>query len=466
LEKKKRVAPFYEERKAFILRKENKSMARSISPSMAVRFFVILSVATLSVQVTGAQATPAEGWTKTYGIEVSTELAYSVIQTSDGGYVMAGQTPSPYPGGAWLVRVDSNGNAQWNKTYSGKGARIAYSVIQTSDLEGYAIVGKAISSGSGWDAYFVRIYPDGGQWVTDHSYDGGTDYDEARSVIQTSDEGFAIVGSKSPPNRIWLIKTDFAGFAQWNKTYPSGAGSSPDLVYNGYSVVQISDGGYVIAGELYTPDSGSGILLIKTDSDGNQLWLRRYGSTSEDIQGYGGYVIQTNDGGYAIAGSAHSAILGHGIDFWLIKTDANGTKQWYQTYHCSYEEWACSVVQTNDGGYAIAGTIGTRQYNDQTDGVWLIKTDLNGNAQWNKTYLNTGPDHASSLVQTNDGGYAIAGWTRESANQSVSAGMDFWLIKTDYLGMIPEYPSFVIPLVLITITMATTALTKKRLRAH
>lgn len=145
-------------------------------------------------------------------------------------------------------------------------------------------------------------------------------------------------------------------------------------------------------------------------------WSRAYGGTSND---FAESVVQTVDGGYVIAGSTRSYGAGND-DFWLVKTDASGNAQWNKTYGGTEIEQDGSVVQTTDGGYAIAGW--TESYGDN---AWLVKTDVNGNAQWNKTYGGIGSCSARSLVQTVDGGYALAGYSYGGGN------MNFWLAKAE-----------------------------------
>jgi len=138
-------------------------------------------------------------------------------------------------------------------------------------------------------------------------------------------------------------------------------------------------------------------------------------------------LVQTGDGGYALAGYTESFGAGN-ADCWLVKIDANGNAQWNQTYGGTSYDAARALVQTGDGGYALAGytsSFGVGGYD-----CWLVKTDAAGNAQWNQTYGGKGIDWAIALVQTSDGGYALAGWT-----ESFGAGStDFWLVKTDASG--------------------------------
>jgi hypothetical protein len=174
-----------------------------------------------------------------------------------------------------------------------------------------------------------------------------------------------------------------------------------------------------------TPDGGLQRVLGLT---GQQVWNRTYGGTKDD-EAYS--LVQTGDGGYALAGQTNSSGAG-GYDAWLVKTDANGNMLWNKTYGGTGWDGATSLVQTGDGGYALAGQ--TNSFGAGSNDFWLVKTDANGNMLWNKTYGGTGDDGAYSLVQTGDGGYALAGYTKSSG----AGGYDAWLVKTDASGNIGE----------------------------
>jgi hypothetical protein len=207
-----------------------------------------------------------------------------------------------------------------------------------------------------------------------------------------------------------------SGFSQ---TY---GGANSDY---GYSVVATSDGGYAVAGYTYSYGAGnSDFWLVKTDASGTAIWNQTYGGTGSE---WGSSLIQTSDGGYAVAGSTLSFGAGSS-DVWLVKTDSIGNMQWNQTYGGTDFDYGYSVVQTSDGGYAIAGF--TESYGFGLDDFWLIKTASDGDAQWNQTYGGADSEQGYSLVQTIDGGYVIAGTT-----SSYGAGnSDFWLVKTDASG--------------------------------
>jgi hypothetical protein len=169
-----------------------------------------------------------------------------------------------------------------------------------------------------------------------------------------------------------------------------------------YSLIETSDGGYAIAGGYSLIDD---FWLVKIDEWGNIQWNRTCGGEKDD---HATSLVETSDGGYILAGCTES--FGQGDeDFWLVKTDADGNMQWNRTYGGSDSEKVYSMIQTSDGGYALAG-----------DGL-LVKTDAYGNMEWNRTIIEEGA-HALVLVQTSDGGYALAG--------------RLWLMKTDAYGNI------------------------------
>jgi len=350
------------------------------------------------------------------------DWARSVVQTSDGGYAIAGYTDSFGAGNEdfWLVKTDASGNHLWNKTFGGVDNEEAYSVIQTGD-GGYAITGYTKSfSIYGPDAWLVKTDASGNHlWNKTFT---GLHSDIARSVVQTGDGGYAIAGHTrvGASYDFWLVKTDASGNHLWNKTY---GGATNDF---GLSVVETSGGGYAIAG--WTDSFGSGYedaWLVRTDASGNHLWNKTYGGANNDIVGF---MIQTSDGGYAIAGGTQS-FGGGEEDFWLVKTDSNGNMQWNRTYRISSpnNERAWSVVQTSDGGYALAGHTWSyhpvEEYHHTDFGV--VRTDANGNPLWNMTIGGPDYDIAYSIIQTNDGGYAIAG---DLGFISPTGRADFWLV--------------------------------------
>src|SRR3989304_6093603 len=305
-----------------------------------------------------------------------------------------------------------------SRTYGGTSNDYARSVVQTRD-GGYAIVGGTQSYGAGnLDAWLVKTDWTGNvMWSKTY---GGAGDDEAYSVIETIYGEYALAGythsqGAGKPD-FWLAKTDGFGNLQWSRTYGGAGGDF------GESVVQTAEDGYAIAGRTDSLDTGNyDFWLVKTDSNGNAQWNRTYGVGNENIA-YS--VIQTQDGGYAVAGRGGTVSRSSGV---LLKTDSNGIQQWIKSYPKGYSSETYSVVQADDGGYALAGVSESYDPWMGGDDFYFVKTDFSGNVIWSKIYGGTGPDWAQSVVETGDGGNVLAGIT-----YSPGAGdADFWLVKTE-----------------------------------
>jgi predicted secreted protein len=208
-------------------------------------------------------------------------------------------------------------------------------------------------------------------------------------------------------------------------------------------VVQTSDGGFVLAGKW----------LVKTDGLGNLEWNQ----TFEDADRFSS-LVEVSDGGFVLAGDTRS-YGAESADFWLVKTNESGNMEWNQTYGGADFDRAHSLVQTSDGGYALAGvtlSFGAGEYD-----VWLVKTDASGNREWNRTYGGEVNDRAYSLVETSDGGFALAGETDSFG----AGGSDFWLIKTNEQG-VPEFPSWTILPLFLMVTLFVIYFKKKMFYQH
>ena len=371
---------------------------------LARLLIVLLATSLLASTILAAE--PELQWEKTFGGS-ERDYGWSVQQTSDGGYIIVGYTES-YGSGhedVYLIKTDSAGDSQWEKTFGGSDPDVGYSVQQTSD-GGYIIAGYTESYGAGnEDVYLIKTNSTGdSQWEKTL---GGSDGDYGRSVQQTSDGGYIIAGQTasygSGSSDVYLVKTDSTGNSQWERTF-----GGVYLDY-GFSVQQTSDGGYIIAGlTLLSLDQGSGeddAYLIKTDSMGNSQWEKTFGGLYLE---YGVSVQQTSDGGYIIAGYTESYGSGN-EDVYLIKTNSTGDSQWEKTLGGSDGDYGRSVQQTSDGGYIIAGQ--TASYGSGSSDVYLVKTDGAGNSQWEKALGGSNTDYAESVQQTSDGGYIIAGGT-------------------------------------------------------
>lgn len=369
----------------------------------------LLTITTLLllIMVGSGSATLSEEWNKTFRInENGHTLAKYVQQTSDGGYIVVGDftdSSGPISAGsfnAFIAKTDKKGDIQWKNTFGdSKSGYHAWSVYQTKD-NGYII---ACTRGPGVSkAFIVKVDKNGNEEWNKTLANNAI----ARSVLQTSDDGYILSGSKN--GDILLLKTDEKGTEEWNKTFGgSGIDSAKSLQIT-------SDSGYIIAGETRSFGEGvQNVWLVKTDMDGNKEWSKIF-SGKKGGRAFAESVIQTSDGGYVIAGLKDG-------DVWLIKTYQNGTEEWNKTIgEIEIGEKGNSVLQTLDGGYLIAGI----KVGDSNYGL-LIKTDSKGVEQWNKTFDGFGgEENKFELIQyTSDGGYIITGLTEETHK------FDAWLIK-------------------------------------
>ena len=388
--------------------------------------FITLLCVLLAFQYLPAQA-PDTLWTKTYGGS-DEDWSYSVQQTTDSGYIIVGYTYSYGIGNQdiWLIKTDASGDTLWTKTFGGGYIDYGRSVQQTAD-GGYILVGATESFGVSYSDIWLIKTNNSGDTLWTKTF--GREYaDRGYSVQQTTDGGFIITGyteSFGKGGDIWLIKTDASGDTLWTRMF---GGEHMD---RGYSVQQTADGGYVITGSMslyYSFDCD--VCLIKTDASGDTLWTRTYSGSEPD----GGFSVQqTTDGGYIIIGYTYS--FSAGCEAWLIKTDTFGDTLWTRTFGEGRAS-AKSVQQTSDGGYIITGY--KRPPGGTTGDLWLIKTDASGDTLWTKTFGGTRYDNGNAVQQTTDGGYIIVGVT-----DSFGAGWyDVWLIKTtpDPLFSINERP--------------------------
>jgi hypothetical protein len=340
-------------------------------------------------------------WTKTFG-GLENDEGFAVQQTSDGGYIITGYTESfgVGPRNVYLIKTYANGNTQWTRTYGGTDTDCGFSVQQSSD-GGYIIAGWTSSFGAGsYDVYLIKTNFNGDTLWTKTF---GWDYDEkSYSVQQTNDGGYIIVGyTGMPPQRdIYLIKTNAIGNRQWARTFQ--VGYADDV---GYSVQQTFDGGYIISG--YTGNQvNHDVYLVKTDTNGYVIWSNTVGGSNDD-QSFS--VQQTYDSGYIITGFTKSFGAGE-EDVYLIKTNANGDTLWTKTYGGAAKDIGRCVQQTIDGGYIIIGE--TWSFGAGENDFYLIRTNTNGNTLWTKTFGGSGQDGGYSVRQTSDQGYIITGTTR------------------------------------------------------
>ncbi len=353
--------------------------------------------------------------TKTFGGS-NYDFANSVIQTSDGGYLLGGSTRGFGNGGydIYLVKTDADGNEEWSETFGGTNDDGAYSILQTDD-GGYLLGGYTHFENEQSQMYLVKTDTNGNEeWSQTY---GGSGSEDGYSVIQTSDGGYLLGGDTTSfgnASQMYIVKTDANGNEEWSNDFGSGVGESA------YEVIQTSDDGYLVGGYTSNPNNVGfdNIYLVKTDTNGNEEWSQTYGGSS--LQVVAKSVIHTSDGGYLLGGYGRSNGSGR-YEMHIIKIDSNGSEEWSNAFGSG--NLAESVIQTSDGGYLLGGFSDSSGSND----MHLVKTDANGSEEWSKTFGGSDYDKANSVIQTSDGGYLLGGLTQSFGN----GAMDMYLVKTD-----------------------------------
>ncbi|MBW2122122.1 MAG: choice-of-anchor D domain-containing protein, partial [Deltaproteobacteria bacterium] len=374
-------------------------------------------------------------WAKTYGGSQH-DQAYSIHQTTDGGYIVAGQTLSFGASGSsdvWVLKLDQEGEIVWQKTYGDIYYDMAYSVEETFDESGspngYVVAGQRGSSpeeGTGVDLWVLRLDLDGNV-VWQKTY-GGENTDEAFSIQQTTDGGYMVGGLTfsfgAERSDSWVLKLDSDGQIVWQRTFGGARDDYASCVRETFDSTGASDG-YVVAGETNSFGPGAeGVWVIKLNPDGTVAWQKSYGGDNYE---YARSIRQTTDGGYIVAGG--TTTFGAGgppeSDFWVLKLDPTGGIMWQKSCGGEGDDRAHSICQTEDGGYIVAGK--TWSFGDYH---WLIlKLDQDGNISWQKAYVGYGSGRGCSVEQTADRGYIVGGGTGYAG--------DLLVMKLDSYGEIP-----------------------------
>jgi len=374
---------------------------------------IIVGIAATSMS---SSQPPEVDWERTFSGD-STDIAYSVQHTADGGYIYAGQTQSFGALGmdALVVKTDSLGYVDWYHLYGGTGTDKAYTIMQTVSGS-YIIVGFTTSSGAGGSDMYLAKLDSQGDTLWTRTY-GGVDVDRAHTALLTDDGGYILGGftrASGGVDGIYLVKTDGQGDTLWTRVY---VGCHDVNIWN---IQRTNDGGYVMAGDVELNGSSQyDYFLAKTNETGDTLWTRSFGGWDND---FGSSVQQSLDGGYIVAGWTLSFGAGSG-DIYVVKTDSLGDTLWTRTYGGIYAESATDIQNTRDGGYVIAGN--STSFGTFYSDLYLVKIDANGDTIWTLVYGGDDIECVYSLDQTIDGGYIIAGYTGNWGSLS-----DCWLVKT------------------------------------
>jgi hypothetical protein len=421
-----------------------------------------------------AQIVPSIQWQRTFGGNTNEEI-YGFLWSADeiliGGPSLSpvsGNKTSPTYGSSdyWFLRLDPNGNKTSENSFGGTGGDTLTCIKKTSD-QGYALGGVSTSTNSGtktsvrWgsgDYWLVRTDANGNQ-IWDASF-GGTSSEVLWSIDETQDGGFILAGTsasdangnKTTPrlgniggSDIWIVRVDTNGNKLWDKSF---GGTNVDDVHR---VLQLADGGFIIAGNSDSGISGnktnagyggSDYWLIRLDTDGNKLWERVYGGNSTEYL----YDLQQTTDGFILAGSSTSGVSGNkttanfgGQDFWIVRVDTNGVILWQKSFGGSASEEPNSAKQTLDGGFIVGGYSYSGLSGNKTSGnygvadCWVVRLDGAGNKLWDNSYGGTAYDFIAGISQTSDGGYLFGAFSNSgmSGNKTVAGygGDDAWIVK-------------------------------------
>ncbi len=359
------------------------------------------------------------------------------------------------------------GEVEWVKNFGGSGEETAQAIIATTD-GGYAILGFSnsmdgdiVGKTTAVNDYWLLKLDAAGNLEWNKTYGGSKD-DRGQSLAQTKDGGYILTGyamsddgdgsNNEGFHDNWILKLDASGHIEWEKSFGfSGHDHS-------YDIIQTQDGGFFFIGFLditaaradgydekgqFLTRHGVGEFWgTKIDAQGNVQWRNYFGGTNNDRAHA---VVQSNDGGFVMAGFSESddfdiSDTKGSYDFWVVKISSTGDLVWERSFGGSGIEISYDIAKTADNGYVITGNTFSNdtdvsKNNGESD-VWLIKLDDNGNLIWEKSLGGTQFDAAQGVFTSLDGGFLIAGNSKSSDMDAVSnmGENDLWFIKTDDNG--------------------------------
>lgn len=411
---------------------------------------VILVYLLLIGTLLSAQNNFVKQWGHSYGGTMGDDVTV-VLPLQGQGLLLCGYTNSPADGDLsqpnwdgslitsdyWIIKVDNNGNKLWEKRYGGTGDDALFDAKETND-QGYMLVGWTYSGQNGdktdpirgMSDYWIVKIDSSGNMLWNKGF-GGIGMDMLPSIGLTNDGGFMLMGRSDSPVSgdktaanhgsidYWIIRTDSLGNKLWDKAY--GA-SGFDAIF---SSAVTRDGGCILGGRSSSPANGDksedsfngGVdyWAIKIDSLGNKQWDRTFGGTATDDLLY---TRQTYDNGYILAGTSISDMSGNKSSakrgYWLVKTDSAGNKLWDKAYGDEYFDGKLyGFSLTSDGGYLMSGSTTNGVGGDKTESNlgeyqgWIVKIDSLGNREWDKTIFSNGYNFTRACIEAENGCFIV-----------------------------------------------------------
>jgi hypothetical protein len=337
----------------------------------------------------------------TYGTSFA-DYAFGIAQTNDNGFLFGGYTSSNGGGDMYIVKTDQFKNKLWEKSYEMGGEDILRFIQKTNDL-GVLAVGYTNLN----HEYGVVLKTDGnGNKLWSKVIAGN--YNSVFLCSIEAVDGYLVAGYYANGVDLsstdgWLVKLSLSGDTLWSKKY--GTVNNDEGIN---SIIRSnSNDGYILTGYSYNY-SEYDVWIIKIDDFGNVIFSKKIGTS---VREWGGFTSKTSDGGYIIAGQTFSA--NGSSDLMLLKLDGNGNQQWMKAYGDAGYDVGYFAVQDNGGNYFLGGFI------EQADrDIYIVKADAIGNILWEKTFGGSGNDEAYYGVLTADNGIALAGGTYLSNNGS------------------------------------------------
>lgn len=410
------------------------------------------------IQFDSSSKTPEVALIKTFGGSVN-ERGNSVVNTSDGGYIVAGYTQSidgdiettsnTIQYDFWVLKFDANDHLIWQKTYGGSKDDKARKIIKTND-NGFAIVGHGksadgdLGTNEGFDDVWILKLDSNGTvlWKTTTGFSGA---DQGFSIIQTSDGGYFVgsildvtasgglgnskQASKHAGGDYWGIKLNTNGTIEWRKYF---GGTNTDTCYD---IAEATDG-YLLIGSSDSNDvdiknnKGSyDFWIVKTDKSGNLLWEKSFGGTEIDEARA---ITKTNDGNFIIIGDTRSSNqdISHnngGADLWALKITSQGELLWQKNYGGSSFDVGRSIKKTVNGNFLISGSSRSADnsfINKGQNDALIMEIDTNGNLLWQKTVGGTEIDFCYDAVELSNGSIIAVGES-SSNNQDITTNKGF-----------------------------------------